>query len=117
LNAARNIRDDAEADPMNRQVAPALLTANGGGSTVHIPPAAVCYLLNDAIKAGMVRAAAEMPYPAEPGLPRAERAKVLKALDRKIERLESDLVKLHREADKAGIVLRSEPKLPGKLTA
>ena len=37
------------------------------------------------------------------------------ALDKKIAKLEGELLDLLREADAAGVSLRSEPKLPGKL--
>ena len=117
VNAARHLRDDAERDPMDRAIPPALLTANPGGSDQVIRPAALCYLLNDAIKDGMRRAAADMPYPAAEGLPRAERQKKLEALDKRIAKLEGELMELHRQADAAGIHLRSEGPLPGKLKA
>ncbi|MCA9970649.1 MAG: hypothetical protein KC425_10565 [Anaerolineales bacterium] len=115
VNAARDLRDNAERDPMNRAMPPALLTVNPGGSDQAIRPAVLCYLLNDAIKDGMRRAADEMPYPAPEGLPRAERLKKLEALDKKIAKLEGELLDLLREADAAGVSLTSEPKLTGKL--
>lgn len=116
-NAVRHLRDDAEADPMTRISAPALLTCSGAGSDQVIRPAVLCYLLNDAIKDGMRRAVEEMPYPAAEGLPRAERLKKLEALDKRIAKLEDDLLELHRQADAAGIKLQSEGPLPGKLKA
>ena len=115
VNAVRHLRDDAEVDPMTRIGAPALLTCSGAGSDQVIRPAVLCYLLNDAIKDGMRRAADEMPYPAPEGLPRAERLKKLEALDKKIAKLEGELLDLLREADAAGVSLTSEPKLTGKL--
>lgn len=102
---------------VRRELAFGLLTANGAGSDQHIRQSVLCFLLNDAIKDGMRRAAAEMPYPAPEGLPRAERLKKLEALDKKIAKLEGELVDLHREADAVGVPLRSEPALPGKLKA
>lgn len=114
MYAARAITMHADRDPLATSLPPALLTCHGGGSGTAVTPSALCFLFSDVMKDGLRRAVDAIPFEVEPGLPREERLKRLAALDKKIAKLEEDLLQLHRDADAAGITLKTPP-LPGKL--
>ncbi|GAB6193128.1 hypothetical protein [Desulfocastanea catecholica] len=71
-----------------------------------IEPSALLWCLGPQIKEGIARAIQTWPWPAEVGLPRAERAKQLAVLDKRIGELQSKLDAIKHIADEQSVAIR-----------
>lgn len=63
----------------------------------------LCALLGETIRGPLVKVIEEMPWPADPGLPMAERFAELARLDAEVINLEKELRTIEREAEAAGV--------------